>query len=249
MIEEYGVVLLQMMEHAGLSLGVVARQLLGGNAAGRKVLVLVGRGNNGGGGLAAARQLSNAAAQVTIVLSGMPGAFSGVAEHQLAILQRMDLQGSDGPLTEAALHAQVDEADIIIDALIGYSLSDALREPIAGMIRTANAAHAPRLALDIPSGLDGERGIPFDPVISATATLTLAWPKAELLDKAARSSVGELFLADIGVPPAVYHAVGVTRGALFGAGPIVRIRPVAQGWEPLAPTAEINEAAYCRGAH
>lgn len=107
------------------------------------------------------------------------------------------------------------------------------------MIRTANAAQAPRLALDIPSGLDGDRGVPFDPAIRATATLTLAWPKAGLLDKAARSSVGELFLADIGVPAVVYHAVGVAPRTLFAGGPIVRIRPVGQGWEPLAPTAEI----------
>jgi len=57
------------------------------------------------------------------------------------------------------------------------------------------------LALDVPSGVDGTSGIVFDPAIRATATMTLAPPKAGLRIPAAQVQVGELYLADISVPP------------------------------------------------
>jgi NAD(P)H-hydrate epimerase len=121
---------------------------------------------------------------------------------------------------------------LLLDALIGYSLRGEPREPIAGFIRTANAAALPRLALDLPSGLDADRGVPLDPTIRADATLTLAWPKAGLLTAAARSVVGDLYLADISVPAGVYRAVGVDPTPLFASGPIVRVRPVGLSWKP-----------------
>ena len=76
--------------------------------------------------------------------------------------------------------------------LIGYSLRGVPREPIASLIRAANVAYSPVLALDIPSGLDGDSGAASKPTIRAVATLTLALPKAGLLQPAARSWVGIL---------------------------------------------------------
>ncbi len=62
MVEEYGIMLLQMMENAGRSLFMTARRMLGGSTAGRRVVVPAGQGNNGGGGLVAARYLAKAGA-------------------------------------------------------------------------------------------------------------------------------------------------------------------------------------------
>ncbi len=59
MVEEAGISLLQMMENAGRALALRARAMLGGDARGRRVQVLAGRGGNGGGGLAAARRLTD----------------------------------------------------------------------------------------------------------------------------------------------------------------------------------------------
>ena len=232
MVEDYGILLLQMMEDAGRGLAEVARYLLGGDVAGRKVVVLVGRGNNGGGGLVAARHLANAAAEVTVALATAPDALGDVPEHQRVTLAKMGVAGSDHVSEPGALPRLIEGADLLLDALIGYRLHGAPREPIASFIHAANAVPAPRLALDLPSGLDGDRGVPLAPTLRADATLTLAWPKAGLLTKAARPFVGKLLLADISVPAGAYRAVGVDPGMLFARGPIVRVRPVANGWDP-----------------
>jgi NAD(P)H-hydrate epimerase len=232
MIKQYGITLLQMMENAGRGLAALARQHLGGSAAGARVVVLVGTGNNGGGGFVAARHLANAGADVFVALTQQSPLSVEVPEHQRRTLQQMGIAGSDRAMPEAALRARLTSADLILDALIGYNLRGAPREPIARVIRAANDARAPRLALDLPSGLDGESGEVRDPTIRADATLTLAWPKTGLLAPSATPSVGTLWLADISVPAAVYRAVGVEPGNLFAAGPIVGVRVLDGEWEP-----------------
>ncbi|MBI2911396.1 MAG: NAD(P)H-hydrate epimerase [Chloroflexi bacterium] len=230
MVEEYGIGLLQMMENAGRSLAAVARHLLGGDVTGRKVVVLVGAGNNGGGGMAAARHLANAGATVLVALAAPPAGEGGVAEQQRRALVLMGVPGADGAMPVAGLQPALAGADLVLDALIGYSLRGAPREPVAGFIRAANAAQARRLALDLPSGLDPDTGAAGEPCVRASATLTLAWPKNGLLVEAARPFVGDLYLADISVPAAVYRAVGVDPGALFGRGPVMRLQPAGGGW-------------------
>jgi NAD(P)H-hydrate epimerase len=232
MIEQYGIALLQMMENAGRSLATLARHRLGGCAAGAHVVVLVGPDNNGGGGLVAARHLANAGADVFVALSQSPPLASEAPERQRRALERMGVAGSDRTGAEAGLSAHLAAADLILDALIGYSLRGAPREPIATVIRAANDARAPALALDLPSGLDGNGGEAREPTIRAEATLTLAWPKTGLLARSAASCVGTLWLADISVPAAVYRAVGVERGNLFAAGPIVAVEVLDGEWEP-----------------
>lgn len=234
MIEEFGIRLLQMMENAGRSLATLARFRLGGSVANRRVVVLIGKGNNGGGGMVAARHLANAGARVAVALAEAPGDLGDVPDRQRRALAKMGVPGSDRAAVPDDVPALVAEAELILDALIGYSLRGPPREPVASFIRAANAARAHRLALDLPSGLEGERGVPLPPTIRADATLTLAWPKAGLLADAARPYVGDLYVADISVPADVYRRVGLEPGPLFARGPIVRIRSFGGGWEPVA---------------
>ena len=97
------------------------------------------------------------------------------------------------------------------------------RGTAAEMIRWANKRSAPTLSLDIPSGLDTATGKVFDPAITATATLTLALPKQGL--RTQHKQVGELYLADISVPPALYErALGLEVGPLFAESDIIRLQ-------------------------
>ncbi len=81
------------------------------------------------------------------------------------------------------------------------------------------------LALDVPSGIDATTGAVHAPAIRATATMTLALPKAGLRAPAAAEHVGELYLADIGVPPGLYTQLfAVPVGPLFALDEIVRLR-------------------------
>jgi NAD(P)H-hydrate epimerase len=230
MIEDFGILLLQMMENAGRDLAELTRVFLGNAVAGRRIVALIGPGNNGGGGLAAARHLANAGAAVVVALVGDPPLFSETPEQQRRILVRMETPGSDRATAPEDLPELLGPADLILDALLGYSGRGEPREPLASFIHAANRASALRLALDLPSGLDGDSGLPATPTVQATATLTLAWPKTGLLAPSARPFVGDLYVADISVPEAVYGAVGVQRGDLFARSPLVRVHIGRDGW-------------------
>lgn len=220
MVDELHIELLQMMENAGRCLAAHARTWLGGELIGRHVVVLAGSGGNGGGGLVAARRLTIWGASASVVLGQPRDQVQGVPAHQLEILDCMGVpvwtpkQFSPDALTHA---------DAILDALIGYSLQGQPREPIASLIRAANRAHAPVIALDVPSGLDGDSGQAFDPTIRAATTLSLALPKTGLARLGAREWVGDLYIADISVPAQVYQRLGLEIGPIFATSDILAV--------------------------
>lgn len=224
LMEAMGITLLQMMENAGRALAEQARRMLGGDAHSRHVVVLAGRGGNGGGGRAAARRLFNWGTHVCVILGHGREEMQGVPLHQLVILERIGVPVRWPAQADGDVRG-LPRADLILDALIGYSLRGAPREPAASLIRAANAARIPVLALDIPSGLDGDSGEAAEPAVRAAATLTLALPKAGLLRPGAGAWVGDLYLADISVPETVYRRLGLDVGPLFARADIVRVAP------------------------
>jgi NAD(P)H-hydrate epimerase len=217
MIEKDGIVLLQMMENAGRQLAEQARRMLGDLNA-RRIVVLCGAGNNGGGGMVAARHLHNRGAQVQVKLADDRNRLKEVPAHQYRILQVLGLNQDDDP--------DLEQADLIVDALIGYGLSGNPRAPIAPRIERANQSARPILALDAPSGLDTLTGAAGAPCMRAAVALTLALPKVGLLTPVAQAVVGELYVADIGVPPELYAepSLGIKVGAIFATDSIVRVR-------------------------
>jgi NAD(P)H-hydrate epimerase len=218
MIEEYHIELIQMMENAGRNLALLAKQMLEDELVDRPIVVLVGHGNNGGGGLVAARHLLNWGAWVQVLLTHQPESYEDIPAHQLAILQAMDL-----PLAWAEEGWELPPADLIIDAVIGYGLQGDPRGTAADLIRLANSSTAPVLSLDAPSGLDTTTGALFEPHINASATMTLALPKAGLVTEEALSAVGRLFVADISVPPQLYTHLGLDVPPIFGRDTILPV--------------------------
>ncbi len=195
-IEEYGIDVLSLMENAGQCAARVAQRMLGGDVAGKMVCLLVGKGNNGGDGLVAARHLHNWGARVSVVLGGDREGIRDVPARQLEIVDRMGI-GIGGPGSEF-------DSELLVDALLGYGSHGNPREPIAGLIRRADASGIRILAVDIPSGLDATTGQAHDPCIRAEATVTFGLPKTGFLRPEARKLVGELYLADISMPAEVY---------------------------------------------
>ena len=217
MIEDYGIVLMQMMENAGRNLADLAQALLEDDVVDRSVLVLVGRGNNGGGGLTAARHLANRGAEVQLITAHPIEDFSGVPAHQLQALLAMGVS-----ITESGDGWELPSADLVIDALIGYGLAGNPRGAAADLIRLANSHPAPILSLDAPSGLDTSNGTVFDPCIKAAATMTLALPKAGLIAPP-EAVVGDLYLADISVPPGLYESLDIDLEPLFSTSRILSV--------------------------
>jgi NAD(P)H-hydrate epimerase len=214
MIEEYGILLIQMMENAGRNLAEMARRMLGDQLIGRRVIVLCGRGNNGGGGMVAARHLHNWGAAISAKLIDDPAGMKEIPGHQWDILHMLAVTQADDP--------DLDQADLIIDAMIGYGLEGNPRGLAADWIRHVNRAGRPVLALDAPSGLDLTTGTAGDLCIKAQTTLTLALPKVGLISPGAADVVGELYLADISVPPELYSRLGLEVGPLFETDVIVK---------------------------
>ena len=223
MMQDMRIELIQMMENAGRHLAHLARvRFFEGNPAGKHVVVLAGTGGNGGGALVCARRLHTWGALVQIVLTHPPAHFTPVPAHQLDSVQRMNIR-----VIEAGAIAKVHSPELIVDGLIGYRLKGAPHGTVADLIRWANAQAAPILALDVPSGVDGTTGTVLDPAMKAVATMTLALPKVGLFTPEAQVQVGELYLADIGVPPSLYAepALSLHVGALFGESEILRLDP------------------------
>lgn len=206
MIEDLGIDLTQMMENAGRNLADLALRRF----RPQSVAVVAGVGGNGGGGLVAARHLRNRGVDVTVTLSRSASELTPVPAHQMEILERMGVE----PRVEPS------PADVVIDAIIGYSLLGDPRGRAAELIEWMNAVDSSVLALDTPSGLDVTTGVPASPCVMATATMTLAMPKAGLVDA---PEVGELFLADISVPATVYEAFGYEVATPFADGTLVRV--------------------------
>ncbi|MFW2383656.1 MAG: NAD(P)H-hydrate epimerase [Acidimicrobiales bacterium] len=203
MIEDLGIVLLQMMENAGRNLARVVLDLY----RPKSVAVACGSGGNGGGGMVAARHLTNAGVSVTVTTTRTPSDLSGVPAVQFEILRRMGVPHSDGLV----------DADVTVDAVIGYSLRGAPTGRSGDLIKTMSGRRNV-VALDTPSGLNVSTGQTPGWFVSADTTMTLALPKIGMRDHPA---VGRLLLADISVPVSVSNPLGGAPD--FFASPILTL--------------------------
>lgn len=227
--EEFGLGILQMMENAGRNLAMLAVQWfdeLGESILEKNIVVVVGSGGNGGGGLCAARHLHNRGVKVSVILTRSVDQLQGAAKSQWEILVASGVHPTRVEDAEKILF----EGDLILDALIGYSLNGAPRGATKNLIKAVNSSGKPVISLDIPSGIDATSGATPGEYVRAEQTLTLALPKAGLVHPAC----GRLFLADIGIPPEVYHPLGIHVDLFFGKEfmlpvEIVEIKPKKQG--------------------
>jgi NAD(P)H-hydrate epimerase len=211
-VEELGPNLYQMMENAGRNLAEEALARLDGNDG--PVLALAGSGGNGGGVICAARHLANHGLDVRLALAGAEERLGEVPRAQLGVMRAAG--AAEIPSTEI----DRERPSLILDGLIGYSLRGPPRDPIATIIAWINAQTAMVIALDLPSGLDATHGSPPGACVQADVTVTLALPKTGL----AHPNVGELVLADLGIPAAVFDRAGIAYRSPFAGSYRLRLR-------------------------
>ena len=211
--EELGIPLELLMENASHQIAAVARLFFGG-VAGKRIVAFAGSGNNGGDALGALRHLSGWGAEVRAVLSVPADRLRPLAPRQHDILGKLGTP-RDAP--------SVDEADLLIDGLLGYGGAGAPRDAVADLIRAANASRLPILAVDLPSGMHPDTGEPLGVTIRAALTVTLALPKRGLMTTRSQALVGDLLLADIGIPPQAFDRLAIETRGLFDGGDLVRI--------------------------
>lgn len=211
--EELGIPLEALMENASHQIATAARLLLDG-VRGKRIVAFAGSGNNGGDALAALRHLSGWGAEVRAVLSGPAERLRPLARKQHDILAKLGVTRRDSP---------VDDADLLIDGLLGYSVAGPPRDAVAELIRAANASRLPILAVDLPSGLHPDTGEPLGVTIRAALTVTLALPKRGLVATRSHALVGDLLVADIGIPPQAFDRLAIETRGVFDHGDLVRI--------------------------
>jgi hydroxyethylthiazole kinase-like uncharacterized protein yjeF len=203
-IEQIGIPGLVLMENAGRNAAAFIYGTLP-DPARSAVLILCGAGNNGGDGFVIARHLHNAGVPVAVVLSAPSERIRGDAETNLRILERMGLRlvRAFEPEGLSQARADAEQADLIVDALLGTGSKGAPRGVGAELIQIANAAaRARRVAIDIPSGLDADTGEVHEPCFRAYATVTMVAAKVGFAAASAIPVVGRVVVVDIGAPHA-----------------------------------------------
>ena len=223
MIDELGISLLQMMENAGRNLARLACELfLGNHPQTKKIVIFAGSGGNGGGGMVCARFLHNWGACVLLMVTKEKSLLKEVPKKQLEILNNMGIKHSE----KLSIADDFKKPDLIIDSIIGYSLNGPPKGQAAAFIEWINSKDTPVLSLDVPSGLDTSNGAVFKPTVKAYATMTLVLPKIGLTLEKNRIFVGDLYLADISVPPGIYKGITgkMEVKPLFSEGEIIKLK-------------------------
>jgi NAD(P)H-hydrate epimerase len=193
-IEVRGVSSLDLMERAGAGVARVVERA----APDGPVAVVCGKGNNGGDGLVVARLLREAGRTVTVVCVAPLGEFSGDAR---ANLERL---GGEAPLELAedgqSVEVALAEAEVIVDALLGTGFQGEPRGAVSEAIEAVNAARAPVVSVDVPSGVDVSTGIASGAAVRATVTVTFHTGKPGLWIYPGKAHAGEVVRIDIGIP-------------------------------------------------
>jgi len=219
-VEEVCLPLLSMMENAGRNLAKASRAVVGGQP--RNAVVVAGGGGNGGGGLAGARHLENHGTDVTVVLDRPREELEGAPAQQVNALSATDATVVDGEdAVQEGIEAVLD-VDVVVDALVGYGLTDALDGTAGDLAQVIDQGARRALSLDVPSGFDATTGDAPGRAVHPDATLTLALPKTGL-----DAVPGDLLLGDIGIPAGVYERAGVPAPPpdVFGAAYVVALAP------------------------
>ena len=202
-IEDYHLPGIVLMENAARAVADAALDMLHGVSRPR-TLVVCGGGNNGGDGLAAARHLHNRGVHVDLSLAVDPATYRGDALTNWRVIAAMslpclDLRAADAMLDSGDVH-------LLIDALFGTGLQSPPRQ--TAWIDLINRHPIPVLSVDLPSGLDSDRGGPLGAAcVRATRTVTFIAEKVGFSNPSSRPYLGDVTVGDIGCPRELITAV------------------------------------------
>jgi len=224
-IERFGIASEVLMERAGAG---AAEALVACFPHARKsgVVVVAGKGNNGGDGFVVARTLKRRRVRCEVILVGARADVRGAARAKLLAWERArgkTTSISAGDL--APLQRALARAGCVVDALFGTGLAGEIRGLAAEVIALVNASGLPTVALDIPSGLDSDRGVPLGIAVEAELTAAFAAPKIGTMLYPGARHAGELVVVDIGIPDAAFDEVAPATEAVLAADAAALVRP------------------------
>jgi len=185
-----------MMENAGAT---TARHIVErySDLTSKKITVFAGLGNNGGDAFVVARHLTGFGCRPTVILLGHPDKIkTEEAKSNWKILEKMN---SINLVLASDIVGLVNDAEIIIDGILGTGISGSIREPYSSAISLINQSRAFKLAVDVPSGLDPDTGLVNDKCVKADLTIT--YHKMKIGMPKNLDMCGKIFVEKIGIPP------------------------------------------------
>lgn len=204
----------------------IARHLLAHHSDIPEFHILCGPGNNGGDGYVIARILVESGASVNVWASGTPKPGTDAARAL-----------EDCPVKPRSIDGfEPARGSLVVDALFGAGLDRPVAGKAAAAIARANDAHVRRVAVDVPSGLDGSSGQPLGPVLKAACTITFFRKKPGHLLYPGRTLCGDLIVANIGIPDDVLAAI---QPGCFENTP--------NFWQDRLPAPDVDTHKYKRG--
>ena len=237
--ERFGVPSITLMENAG---SAVARFILSDYPQAERVGILCGKGNNGGDGFVVARKLVEAGRAVRVLLLSDPAELRGDSAamfqdmlQRLQPLQLAPLIVREASGLDSSDAAEIFAADVIVDAILGTGFRPPVSPLYAAAIGKLNAAAAPIVAVDIPSGADadamrspaaiGSRTAIGDKArADAVVTFTAPHPAHVFAALISRPS-GPIVIAPIGSPPeAIVSQLGLHLSTPFDFAPLLAPR-------------------------
>jgi hydroxyethylthiazole kinase-like uncharacterized protein yjeF len=179
--------------------------------AGADVVIVAGKGNNGGDGFVVARHLHSMGLRPSVLLLAAKDEVKGDAAVNLDIAVKMGIPIAEivSPEVWKRFRKALAAADLIVDAVFGTGLTKPAEGLHARVIADINAATGFKAAVDIPSGLSSDTANIIGPAVRADLTVTLAAPKIAHVLPPAEALVGRLFVAPIGIPPALFDDPGL----------------------------------------
>jgi len=196
----YGLIPIQLMENAGANVANEIKKRFTGE--GTSVTVVAGKGNNGGDAFAAARHLHGFDVKI-LLLGRSKDLRTEETSRNMRILKENGFDIAE--ITDSSELKTLYRSEVIIDAIFGTGISGKIREPEATAIDLINDANAFVVAVDVPSGLDPDTG-ESEKAVRADLTVTFHSAKRGLLN--AKEYVGELVVADIGIPDGMDRLAG-----------------------------------------
>jgi len=204
---KFGLSYQRMMENAGAACARNIRNILDrDNIKGRKIIVVCGKGNNGGDGFVIARKFAENGYNVCILLaSGYPGSAESTYMYKLALDLSIPTIWMDADKSKALKTIQ--NADIIVDAVFGFSFYGTLSDEMKYLFREMNEAKGVRFSVDLPSGVYCDSGYYAKGCFMADYTIAISSLKPAHIIHPACDYCGDIVVASIGIPEESYTIV------------------------------------------